>query len=40
MDLISKVQELKKEGVPVLDRKWDNEKLNNYIKEFKKHHGL
>lgn len=40
VDLIFKAQELKKEGVPILDRKWDNEKLNNYIKEFKEKHKI
>lgn len=40
IDLISKVQQLKSEGIPILDRKWDNEKLNNYIKEFKQNYGL
>lgn len=40
ISLISKAQELKKEGVPILDRKWDNERLNNYIKEFKEKHNI
>lgn len=36
ISLIKKARELKKLGVPILDRKWDNEALNKYIEEFER----
>lgn len=40
IDLIHRVQKLKPEGVPILDRKWDNERLNSYIAAFEAKHGI
>ena len=39
IDLILRIQALKKEGIPILDRKWDNERLNIYIKDYAEKHG-
>lgn len=36
IDLIRRVQRLKLEGVPLLDRKWDNDRLNTYMADFEK----
>lgn len=35
VDLIERMQQLKAKGIPILDRKWDNPELNQYISEFK-----
>lgn len=40
IDLIERVQKLKLEGIPILDRKWDNPQLNSYIQEFKAKHYI
>ncbi len=40
IDLIERVQKLKLEGVPILDRKWDNPQINNYIQQFKEKHNI
>lgn len=40
IDLIRRIQKLKSEGIPILDRKWDNEKLNTYITNFEREHNL
>ena len=40
IDLIKRIQCLKKEGLPILDRKWDNERLNSYIRDFEARHGI
>lgn len=40
IDLIRRVQALKLEGIPILDRKWDNPRLNEYIAAFEASHGL
>ncbi len=40
LDLIKRVQRLKAEGVPILDRKWDHPRINAYISEFCEKHGV
>lgn len=40
IDLIRRVQKLKLEGVPILDRKWDNDRLNTYMVDFEKRFSL
>ena len=34
VDLAIKIKALKSQGLPLLDRKWDNQQLNDYIKDF------
>lgn len=40
VDLICRAQALKSEGVPILDRKWDNPRINAYIDAFEVKHDL
>lgn len=40
IDLIKRVQKLKSEGIPILDRKWDNDRLNAYIRDFETTHHI
>ena len=40
VDLVHRIQALKKEGIPILDRKWDNERLNTYIRAFEEKHQI
>jgi hypothetical protein len=40
LDLITRIQRLKMEGVPILDRKWDNPRINAYISDFCMKHGV
>jgi hypothetical protein len=39
IDLILRIQALKKEGLPILNRKWDNERLNLFIDAYETKHG-
>lgn len=40
IDLVHRVQALKQDDVPILDRKWDNPRLNEYISTFLAKHEL
>jgi hypothetical protein len=40
VDLIRRIQRLKAEGIPILDRKWDNPRINAYISDFCARHGV
>lgn len=40
IDLIRRVQALKAEGIPILDRKWDNPLLNSYIRDYLAKHDI
>ena len=40
IDLVHRIQALKKEGIPILDRKWDNDRLNTYIRAFEEKHQI
>lgn len=40
LDFIRRAQRLKAEGIPILDRKWDNPRVNAAIKDFETIHGV